>query len=158
REARPPVHGVPRGGVRNRRPVHGSACQTRRRRRRRDCEAATGARREEVAARVGRSRARGRRRLEEEVAMDLGLNGRTAIVCGAWTGMGLGIAESLRSEGANVVMFARREELLRREAERIGGLAAVGDVRSPDDLERLVNTTVDTYGGVDILVNNSGGP
>ena len=90
--------------------------------------------------------------------MDLGLTGRTAIVCGASSGIGLGIAESLAGEGANVVMFARRRELLEREAERIGGLAVVGDVTSGDDLERLVRTAVDSYGGVDILVNNSGGP
>ena len=90
--------------------------------------------------------------------MDLGLTGRTAIVCGASSGIGLGIAESLAGEGANVVMFARRQELLEREAERIRGLAVVGDVTSAEDLERLVGTAVDTYGGVDILVNNSGGP
>ena len=90
--------------------------------------------------------------------MDLGLKDRTAIVCGASSGMGLGISESLRGEGANVVMFARRQELLEREAERVGGLAVMGDVTSTDDLERLVQTTVDTFGGVDILVNNSGGP
>lgn len=90
--------------------------------------------------------------------MDLGLSGRTAIVCGASSGIGLGIAESLASEGANVVMFARRRDVLEREAERLGGLAVVGDVTSGDDLERLVGTAVDAYGGVDILVNNSGGP
>ena len=90
--------------------------------------------------------------------MDLELAGRTAIVCGASSGIGLGIAESLAGDGANVVMFARRQELLEREAERIGGLAVAGDVTSADDLARLVQTTVDTYGGVDILVNNSGGP
>jgi 3-oxoacyl-[acyl-carrier protein] reductase len=90
--------------------------------------------------------------------VELGLSGRTAIVCGASSGIGLGIAESLAGEGANVVMFARREELLAREAERIGGLAVAGDVTKAEDLERLVQTTVDTYGGVDILVNNSGGP
>jgi 3-oxoacyl-[acyl-carrier protein] reductase len=90
--------------------------------------------------------------------MDLGLSGRTAIVCGASAGMGLGIARSLRGEGANVAMFARRADLLEREAEEIGGLAVPGDVTSSDDLERLVATTVDTYGGIDILVNNSGGP
>ena len=72
--------------------------------------------------------------------------------------MGLGISEALRDEGANVAMFARRKELLEREAERIGGLAVVGDVTSADDLERLVRTTVDAFGGIDILVNNSGGP
>jgi 3-oxoacyl-[acyl-carrier protein] reductase len=90
--------------------------------------------------------------------MDLHLNGRTAIVCGASAGIGLGIAESLAGEGANVVMFARRRELLEREAERFGGLAVVGDVTSADDLERLVRTTVETFGGIDIVVNNSGGP
>ena len=90
--------------------------------------------------------------------MDLGLTGRTAIVCGASSGIGLGIAESLAGEGANVVMFARRHELLEREAERIGGLAVPGDVTSAEDLERLVQTAADTYGGVDVLVNNSGGP
>jgi 3-oxoacyl-[acyl-carrier protein] reductase len=90
--------------------------------------------------------------------MDLGLTGRTAIVCGASSGIGLGIAESLAGEGANVVLFARRRELVEREAKRIGGLAVVGDVTNADDLERLVETAVDSYGGVDILVNNSGGP
>ncbi len=90
--------------------------------------------------------------------MELGLSGRTAIVCGASSGIGLGIAESLAGESANVVMFARRRELLEDEAARIGGLAVAGDVTSEDDLERLVSTAVETYGGVDILVNNSGGP
>jgi 3-oxoacyl-[acyl-carrier protein] reductase len=90
--------------------------------------------------------------------MDLGLTGRTAIVCGASSGIGLGIAESLAGEGANVVMFARRRELLEAEAARIGGLAVVGDVTSEDDLRRLVAAAVDTYGGIDIVVNNSGGP
>jgi 3-oxoacyl-[acyl-carrier protein] reductase len=90
--------------------------------------------------------------------MELHLNGRTAIVCGASSGIGLGIAESLAGESANVVMFARRRELLEREAERLGGLAVVGDVTSADDLERLVRTTVETFGGIDIVVNNSGGP
>ena len=90
--------------------------------------------------------------------MDLGLTGLTAVVCGASSGIGLGIAESLAREGANVVMFARRQELLEREAERMGGIAVAGDVTSAEDLERLVQTAVDTYGGVDILFNNSGGP
>ena len=90
--------------------------------------------------------------------MDLGLSGRTAIVCGASSGMGLGVAESLREEDANVVMFARRRELLEREAERIGGVAVAGDVRNADDLQRLVDAAVGTFGGIDVLVNNSGGP
>ena len=90
--------------------------------------------------------------------MDLGLTGRTAVVCGASAGIGLGIAESLAGEGANVVMFARRADLLEREAQRLGGLAVAGDVTDGDDAERVVQAAVETYGGLDILVNNSGGP
>jgi len=90
--------------------------------------------------------------------MDLHLEGRTALVCGASAGIGLGVAEALAGEGANVVMFARSPEPLEREAERLGGIAVPGDVTSADDLGRLVRTAVDTFGGIDILVNNSGGP
>jgi 3-oxoacyl-[acyl-carrier protein] reductase len=90
--------------------------------------------------------------------VDFGLSGRTAIVCGASSGIGLGVAESLAGEGANVVVFARRRELLEQEAVRIGAVAVSGDVTSEEDLGRLVTTTVETFGGVDILVNNSGGP
>jgi 3-oxoacyl-[acyl-carrier protein] reductase len=90
--------------------------------------------------------------------MNLGLEGRTAIVCGASSGMGLAVAEALAAEGANVVMFARRRELLEREAERIGALAVQGDLTVPQHLERLVQATVDAFGGVDVLVLNGGGP
>ena len=90
--------------------------------------------------------------------MDFSLDGRTAIVCGASAGIGLGIAEALSGSGASVAMFARRRDVLEREAERLGGLAVRGDVTVPGDLERLVSTTVEAFGGVDILVNNSGGP
>ncbi len=90
--------------------------------------------------------------------MNLGLEERTAIVCGASAGIGLGVAEALAEEGANVVMLARSQEPLEREAARIGGVAVVGDVTAADDLERLVATAVDRFGGIDILVNNSGGP
>ena len=82
--------------------------------------------------------------------MDLGLRGRTAIVCGASAGIGLGCAESLAEAGANVVMFARRRDVLEREAERLGGVAVAGDVTSADDLERLVSTAVERFGGVDV--------
>ena len=90
--------------------------------------------------------------------MELGLKGKTAIVCGASSGIGLGVAESIAGEGANVVMFARRADVLEREAKRLGALAVAGDVTSGDDAERVVQATVDAYDGLDILVNNSGGP
>jgi 3-oxoacyl-[acyl-carrier protein] reductase len=90
--------------------------------------------------------------------MNLGLEGRTAIVCGASAGIGLGVAEALAEENANVVMFARGKEALEREAARLGGLAVQGDVTAGTDLQRLVADAVDAFGGIDILVNNSGGP
>jgi 3-oxoacyl-[acyl-carrier protein] reductase len=90
--------------------------------------------------------------------LELGLSGRTAIVCGASSGMGLATAEALAAEGANVAMFARRRDLLEREAERIGALAVRGDLRDPSQLARLVERTVDAFDGIDILVNNGGGP
>jgi len=90
--------------------------------------------------------------------VELGLKGRTAIVCGASSGMGLACAESLAGEGANVAVFARHRDLLESEAERIGALAVRGDLTNPKDLKRLVEKTVEAFGGIDILVNNGGGP
>jgi 3-oxoacyl-[acyl-carrier protein] reductase len=90
--------------------------------------------------------------------VNLGLEGRTAIVCGASSGLGLASAEALAREGANVAMLARHRKSLEQEADRIGGLAVRGDVRNLEDLTRLVDTTVEAFGGIDILVNNSGGP
>src|SRR6059058_664949 len=90
--------------------------------------------------------------------MDLGLKGRTAIVSGASSGLGLATAEALAGEGANVTMFARRRDVLQREADRIGALAVRGDVTLPQDLERAVAKTIEAFGALDILVWNSGGP
>jgi 3-oxoacyl-[acyl-carrier protein] reductase len=90
--------------------------------------------------------------------VELGLRGRTAIVCGASSGIGLAIAEALAEEGANVAMFARRRDLLEREAERIGALAVRGDLTNPRDLKKLVSKTLEAFGGIDVLVNNGGGP
>ena len=90
--------------------------------------------------------------------MELGLAGRTGIICGASQGIGLAIAESLVAEGANVSMFARRRDVLEREAERIGALAVRGDLTNPTHLQTLVDRTVEAFGGIDVLVNNGGGP
>jgi len=90
--------------------------------------------------------------------MDLGLSGRTAIVCGSSAGMGLATAEALTAEGANVTMFARRRDELGQHAERLGALAVRGDLTNPKDLKRLVERTLEAFGGIDILVNNGGGP
>jgi 3-oxoacyl-[acyl-carrier protein] reductase len=90
--------------------------------------------------------------------MNLGLEGRTALVLGASSGLGLASAQALREESANVVMFARRESLLHSEADRIAGTPVVGDIRSPEDLEAAVGASVAAHGGLDIVVLNGGGP
>ena len=79
--------------------------------------------------------------------MDLGLTGRTAVVLGASQGMGLAIAEGLVAEGAKVAMFARRADVVEREAARLGALAVPGDLTRHADLERLVDATVAEFGG-----------
>jgi 3-oxoacyl-[acyl-carrier protein] reductase len=90
--------------------------------------------------------------------VDLGLKGRTALVTGASSGLGLATAEALAGEGANVTMFARRRDLVQREADRIGALGVRGDVTNPRDLDAVVRSTVEAFGGLDILVWNGGGP
>jgi 3-oxoacyl-[acyl-carrier protein] reductase len=90
--------------------------------------------------------------------VDLGLKGRTAIVCGASSGLGLGTAEALVEEGANVTMFARRRDVLEREADRLGALAVRGDVTNPRHVESVVDRTLEAFGAIDVLVWNSGGP
>src|SRR5436190_12847672 len=92
--------------------------------------------------------------------VDLGLRGKTAIVAASSRGLGKAVAAALAREGANVVMFSRDQaaiEAAAREAgERAVGLAA--DATSQRDLERVVQTAVDRFGGVDIVYNNAGGP
>jgi 3-oxoacyl-[acyl-carrier protein] reductase len=90
--------------------------------------------------------------------VEIHLRGRTAIVCGASAGIGLGCAEALAEAGANLVLLARGREALEAAAGRLGATAVPGDVRDEADLERLVATAVERHGGVDVLVLNSGGP
>jgi 3-oxoacyl-[acyl-carrier protein] reductase len=85
-------------------------------------------------------------------AIDLGLQDRTAIVCGASSGLGLACAEALAAEGANVVMVARRERLLRKEAQRIGGHPVVSDVRDPAMAEVAVQAAIARFGALDVIV------
>jgi len=94
--------------------------------------------------------------------MDLGLEGRIAIITGGSDGLGRATAERLASEGCKVVIGARREDHLRRVAsdiaERTGAdvLGVRADVSLAADIERLVETTSNHFGGVDILINNAG--
>jgi 3-oxoacyl-[acyl-carrier protein] reductase len=98
--------------------------------------------------------------------MDLGLRGKTAIVAAASQGLGKGVARAFALEGANVVMFSRDQAAIQaaaREVQDAAGegaqvVALVADVTQAADLERVVSTTVERFGGVDILFNNAGGP
>jgi 3-oxoacyl-[acyl-carrier protein] reductase len=98
--------------------------------------------------------------------MDLGLRGKTAIVAASSKGLGKGVARALAAEGANVVMFSRDAAAVEAAAKDVQSaardgaqvLALAADVTHQADLERVVQTAVDRFGGVDILFNNAGGP
>ena len=89
------------------------------------------------------------------------LAGRVAIVSGAGRGIGRAVALKLASEGAHVVVNDRDDAPTCETAEAItrsGGTAAtcVGSVTDPDFGDRFVRTALDTFGGLDIIVNNAG--
>ena len=84
-----------------------------------------------------------------------------AIVTGAGSGIGLGTALALAKEGVNVVISGRREHKIEETAEAIRehnmeAIPVQADVSQPEDVDRLVKTTLDTFGCVDILINNAG--
>jgi 3-oxoacyl-[acyl-carrier protein] reductase len=96
--------------------------------------------------------------------MDLGLAGKAAIVGGASRGIGRAIALALAQEGCSVAICARgQEELVAAAAEiraQTGAqvLPVVCDMADYDDIRRLVHQTAETFGRIDIVVNNAGGP
>ncbi len=96
--------------------------------------------------------------------MNLGLEGRAALVAGASTGLGRAVAERLAQEGADVVVNARSAETLEAAAAEIAQetgrriVPAPGDVASEQCCAELVGTAVRTFGRLDVLVANAGGP
>jgi 3-oxoacyl-[acyl-carrier protein] reductase len=96
--------------------------------------------------------------------MDLGLEGKVALVTGASSGLGLAITRELAAEGVKVAMVARRQAELERQAAEIStagsgrAVAIVGDVSEPGTPARVAREAEHQLGPVDILVANAGGP
>lgn len=101
--------------------------------------------------------------------MDLGLSGKIALVAAASKGLGRAIARRLAQEGCRVAICARQRDPLEQAAREIQRevagenaepiiLPAVADLANAADCERFVHAAVERWGGVDILVTNSGGP
>jgi 3-oxoacyl-[acyl-carrier protein] reductase len=90
--------------------------------------------------------------------MDLGIEGKVALVTGASKGLGLGVATALANEGARVAIASRSEQRIQSAAEQIGARPFVHDTADADSAQALVARVQDELGPVDILVANSGGP
>jgi len=96
--------------------------------------------------------------------VDLGLKGRTALVCGASAGLGRAIAEALTAEGARVAINSRSRDRLEAAADAIEASAgtrpfvAEGDLGDGETVRRVVAAAREALGPLDILVTNAGGP
>jgi 3-oxoacyl-[acyl-carrier protein] reductase len=95
--------------------------------------------------------------------MDLGLKGKVALVAASSKGLGRASAEAIAAEGGRVTICARSQEPLSqtRDAMTAAGydvLAVQADMSNAKDIEKVVQQTVETFGGLQILVTNAGGP
>ena len=92
--------------------------------------------------------------------MDLGLDGKVALVTAASKGLGFACALALSREGAKVAICARDADRVRSASDALPGqsLGVAADVTDPAVPARLVAETVERFGGLDVLVANAGGP
>jgi 3-oxoacyl-[acyl-carrier protein] reductase len=96
--------------------------------------------------------------------MDLGLRSKVALVSAASQGLGKACAYALAAEGSRLVICSRREIEIIKTAEEIAGqtgaevVPVVADVANADDVKRFVDTAMERFGTVHVLVNNAGGP
>ncbi len=86
------------------------------------------------------------------------LKDKTAIITGGGSGIGLATARAFCKEGAKVILFGRRKEKLISTADELGDsvLIVQGDMTHNDDLDQLINKTLNNFKGIDILVNSAG--
>jgi len=91
------------------------------------------------------------------------LKGKSAVITGSTSGIGLAIARALAAQGCNVMLNgfgdAQEIEAIRRDLERQHGVRAQysgADMTRPDEIETMIEDTAAAFGGVDILVNNAG--
>lgn len=89
-----------------------------------------------------------------------GIAGKVAIITGASRGIGLGIAQRLVDEGAKVCLTARKPEALEEAVRSLGGpehaIAVAGKADDPEHRDDAVRQTIETFGSLDLLVNNAG--
>src|SRR3954471_23789172 len=90
--------------------------------------------------------------------MELGLDGRVALVTGASKGLGRGIAAALAAEGAKVAIASRSRERIEAAAKEIGARGFVHDSADLDGVPALVQAIEAELGPIDVLVANTGGP
>ena len=90
--------------------------------------------------------------------MDLGLNGRRALVGGGGSGIGAGIAAALAAEGARAALLGWTADRVGAEAAKLGGTAVVADLSTPDGPAAAVEAAVVALGGLDLVLVNTGGP
>jgi 3-oxoacyl-[acyl-carrier protein] reductase len=90
--------------------------------------------------------------------MELGIEGKVALVTGASKGLGFGVAQALVREGATVAVCSRSRDRIEPAAARIGAQAFVHDTADADRVPALMRSVEERLGPVDILVTNSGGP
>ncbi len=95
--------------------------------------------------------------------MDLGIEGKVALVTGGSRGLGRGVADALAAEGVRLVLAARGQESLAEAAATLEAAGAevatmAADVTEPEVPARLVDLAVDRFGSLDIVVANAGGP
>ncbi len=92
--------------------------------------------------------------------MTVSLKGKNAIVTGAAVGIGPAYAEALAAEGCNVAVCDIREEITdlpaKLEAQGVKAVGWVADVAVPEDVRKVVDGTIEAFGGIDILINNAG--